>query len=84
MLRMIEILHQSRIIHGDMKPDHLVLRTGARDSLGPRYQRDGSQGWRTFGLKTLDFGRSIDLAMYPANAEFVTSADKCDGKINHF
>jgi checkpoint serine/threonine-protein kinase len=67
MLRMLEHLHAVGIIHGDMKPDNLLLRNDksskpsgwvAPDDLHPQ------------GLQLVDFGRSIDLNLCEENILF--------------
>ncbi|KAK9152813.1 hypothetical protein Sjap_000293 [Stephania japonica] len=69
MLHMLETLHSVAIIHGDFKPDNLLMRY-ARDDLS----EDGFLGqtgvWRDQGLCLIDWGRGIDLSLFPDNMVF--------------
>ncbi|CAN0896797.1 Mitotic checkpoint serine/threonine-protein kinase BUB1 [Linum grandiflorum] len=69
MLYMLETLHDVGLIHGDFKPDNLVLRC-ARDELNEDeyMQRDGP--WSEQGLCLIDWGKAIDLHLFPSNVEF--------------
>ncbi|KAK9922580.1 hypothetical protein M0R45_031041 [Rubus argutus] len=58
MLYMLESLHDVGIIHGDFKPDNLLIR----------YSRSGP--WLDQGLCLVDWGRGIDLHLFPDNMEF--------------
>ncbi|WVQ94967.1 hypothetical protein IAU59_002058 [Kwoniella sp. CBS 9459] len=67
LLRLVEGLHQSGFIHGDLKIDNCLIRLDeTSSSWSPSYARDGSSGWSDKGLKIIDFGRAIDLTLYPA------------------
>ncbi|WVF67371.1 hypothetical protein IAT40_002126 [Kwoniella sp. CBS 6097] len=67
LLRLVEGLHHSGFIHGDLKIDNCLIRLDeTSSSWSPAYARDGSGGWSDKGLKLIDFGRSIDLTLYPA------------------
>jgi|EP01047_Picozoa_sp_COSAG01_P026667 serine/threonine protein kinase len=54
LLRIIECLHESDILHLDIKPDNLLLRI-TKDSQS---------------LQLIDFGRSLDLVQFPTNVSF--------------
>ncbi|XP_034211613.1 mitotic checkpoint serine/threonine-protein kinase BUB1 isoform X2 [Prunus dulcis] len=80
MLYMLETLHGVGIIHGDFKPDNLLIRY-ARDGItkaGSRYGndltkdgfRDRSGPWHDQGLCLVDWGRGIDMHLFPDNMEF--------------
>ncbi|XP_048327230.2 mitotic checkpoint serine/threonine-protein kinase BUB1 [Ziziphus jujuba] len=69
MLHMLETLHGAGIIHGDFKPDNLIIRY-ARDDLVEDGFRERSGPWLDQGLYLIDWGRGIDLHLFPDNAEF--------------
>eukprot|EP00897_Mesotaenium_endlicherianum_P000093 jgi/Mesen1/10084/ME000074S09427 len=66
MLRMLEILHAARILHGDFKPDNLMVREDSDqwDDWSPLT----AGSWSQKGLYLIDWGRSIDLASLPKGA----------------
>ncbi|OCF44535.1 BUB protein kinase [Kwoniella heveanensis CBS 569] len=67
LLRLVEGLHGSNFIHGDLKIDNCLIRLDeTSSSWSPTYTRNGSGGWSDKGLKIIDFGRAIDLTLYPA------------------
>ena len=65
MLRMLEHLHGVGIIHGDMKPDNLLLRNDDNNA-----GLDSSDDLHKQGLQLVDFGRSIDLNLCEENILF--------------
>lgn len=69
MLRMLETLHGVGIIHGDFKPDNLLVRY-ARDDLTEDgfFARTGP--WRDQGLCLVDWGRGIDVSLFPDDVQF--------------
>ncbi|KAJ4729775.1 mitotic checkpoint serine/threonine-protein kinase BUB1-like [Melia azedarach] len=69
MLCILESLHDVGIIHGDFKPDNLLIRY-SRDELTEHGFRDRSGPWQDQGLCLVDWGRGIDLRLFPENAEF--------------
>ena len=72
MLRLVEWIHGAGIVHADLKPDNLLLRNGGEDWCDWAAHRPGS--WTEKGLALIDFGRAIDLTMYPEEAAFVGDA----------
>uniref|UniRef100_M1D6A6 ATP binding / protein kinase/ protein serine/threonine kinase n=2 Tax=Solanum tuberosum TaxID=4113 RepID=M1D6A6_SOLTU len=72
MLCILEILHDARIIHGDFKPDNLLIRY-ARDDLAEDLEnfRQRTGPWSEQGLSLVDWGRGIDLSLFPDQTEFI-------------
>ena len=68
LLYIINSLHKSKIIHGDIKPDNLMVNTLPS---GLNYFDPSS----TKCLVLIDFNRSIDLDMYPEETEFNAKVD---------
>ncbi|KAJ9562918.1 hypothetical protein OSB04_008078 [Centaurea solstitialis] len=69
MLSMLETLHRNGIIHGDFKPDNLLMRY-ARDDLTEDGFRTRSGPWHEQGLCLVDWGRGIDLELFPNKIKF--------------
>lgn len=70
LLRLIGALHDVDIIHGDLKPENVMLRTpaGGVKAVG-NYMRT-SKVWDQHGIVLLDFGRAIDLRLFPPGQKF--------------
>ncbi|WJZ99203.1 hypothetical protein VitviT2T_017668 [Vitis vinifera] len=69
MLYMLETIHSVGIIHGDFKPDNLLIRYSRHDLTEEEFhERCGP--WRDQGLCLVDWGRGIDLSLFPSNTEF--------------
>ncbi|CAA6671989.1 unnamed protein product [Spirodela intermedia] len=80
MLHILETLHSVGIIHGDFKPDNLLIRYVSDELTDDGFQcRTGS--WRGQGLCLVDWGRGIDLNLFPSGTQFVgdcrTSGFRC-------
>jgi len=79
LLRVIESLHRSRFIHGDMKIDNCLVRLdavpGGQSEWSSQYSAQGEGGWRHKGMKLIDFGRGIDLSLFPAGEKQKFKAD---------
>lgn len=71
LLDVIEALHKAGIMHGDLKPDNCMLRLENSD-IGP-YNRRGENNWSKKGIKLIDFGRSIDMTLFPSNIRFTSN-----------
>ncbi|PQM34764.1 mitotic checkpoint serine/threonine-protein kinase BUB1 isoform X1 [Prunus yedoensis var. nudiflora] len=69
MLYMLETLHGVGIIHGDFKPDNLLIRY-ARNHFTTDGFCDRSGPWHDQGLCLVDWGRGIDMHLFPDNMEF--------------
>ncbi|XP_020525970.1 mitotic checkpoint serine/threonine-protein kinase BUB1 isoform X1 [Amborella trichopoda] len=69
MLRMLETLHTAGIIHGDFKSDNLLVRYASGDPQEDAFlSRSGP--WEDQGLCLIDWGRGIDLSLFPVDIEF--------------
>jgi checkpoint serine/threonine-protein kinase len=82
LLRVIESLHRSQFIHGDMKIDNCLVRLdavpsseGGASAWSNQYSASGANGWRHKGIKLIDFGRGIDLSLFPAGEKQKFKAD---------
>ncbi|KAK7263680.1 hypothetical protein RJT34_31274 [Clitoria ternatea] len=69
MLHMVEKLHDVGLIHGDFKPDNLLIRY-ARSNLTEDGFLDRSGPWCDQGLCLVDWGRGIDLHHFPDHILF--------------
>lgn len=80
VLRTVEALHTAGIIHGDLKADNCLIRCEPTPDLtwNPRYRANGSEGWVQKGICLIDFGRGIDMKLFPSNVQFVA-----DWKTDH-
>jgi checkpoint serine/threonine-protein kinase len=61
ILKVLNSLHSVGIMHGDLKPDNCMLRFGSVSE---------SRDWKDAGIKLIDFGRSIDMTLFPKNVQF--------------
>ncbi|KAK8961339.1 3-phosphoinositide-dependent protein kinase 1 [Platanthera guangdongensis] len=70
MLRILEALHSVGIIHGDFKPDNLLIRYAGEDLDEDAFtSRTGN--WADQGLCLVDWGRGIDFRLFPSGIKFV-------------
>ncbi|XP_047948462.1 mitotic checkpoint serine/threonine-protein kinase BUB1-like [Salvia hispanica] len=82
MLQMLETLHCAAMIHGDFKPDNLLIRYSRDDpteDVNDFRLRAGT--WGDQGLCLVDWGRGIDLSSFPEGTKFMgdcrTSGFRC-------
>ncbi|XP_010467786.1 PREDICTED: LOW QUALITY PROTEIN: mitotic checkpoint serine/threonine-protein kinase BUB1 [Camelina sativa] len=80
MLYMLETLHSVGIIHGDFKPDNLLIRYPTENLTETDFhEKTGSSSNQ--GLCLVDWGRGIDLRLFPRTTEFTgdcrTSGFRC-------
>lgn len=70
LLRLVDSMHRARFIHGDLKIDNCLVRLesvpASEGSWSGQYSASGENGWRGKGVKLIDFGRAIDLSLFPA------------------
>lgn len=78
MLRMLETLHSVGLIHGDVKPDNLLIRYVSNDISDEWSPRRTGQ-WKNQGLCLIDWGRGIDMTLFPSGTEF-----KADSRTSGF
>lgn len=74
LLRVVEGLHSSGFIHGDLKIDNCLLRLedvpGGARAWSPVYDPSGQGGWSCKGVKVIDFGRTIDTTAFAEGQTF--------------
>ena len=63
MLNIVHYLQKSNILHADIKPDNFMINN-----------QPTSHNYPDRCLVLIDFNRSIDLTMLPAETEFVVKA----------
>lgn len=84
LFRTLEGLHRCGVLHADIKPDNCLVRLDTTtegnyddeddDSsmhTPDQYSSTGDGAWRHNGLKLIDFGRSIDTTVFPADVQFL-------------
>ncbi|XP_061184986.1 mitotic checkpoint serine/threonine-protein kinase BUB1-like [Saccostrea echinata] len=69
LMHMVEQLHACQIIHGDLKPDNLLVKgfCPLPDSRDPEVVFQGNKR----PLLLIDFGQSIDMSQYPPGTTFM-------------
>lgn len=78
LMRTVENLHQVGIIHGDIKPENIMIRVGFDPSsrrLRGEFQPGGDRGWRDHGICLVDFGRGIDTHLFPRGQQYLATWD---------
>ena len=75
LLRIIQGLHSRGFIHGDLKIDNCLIRLedvpGGISAWSSEYNPSGEGGWAYKGIKLIDFGRTIDINLFPPGQTFV-------------
>ncbi|ODV84938.1 hypothetical protein CANARDRAFT_8073 [[Candida] arabinofermentans NRRL YB-2248] len=65
-------LHSVGIIHGDIKPDNCMVNFSETSMNNSELTYND--------IKLIDFGRSVDLSLFPPNVKFVTELDSKDNQ----
>lgn len=73
LIHLVRALHGQRFIHGDLKIDNCLLRLGDPSvyPLVSTYDPSGGGGWGERGVRLIDFGRAIDMALFEEGQTFV-------------
>ncbi|CAI9757271.1 unnamed protein product [Fraxinus pennsylvanica] len=72
LLHILEILHDIAIIHGDFKPDNLLIWYSRDDLTESKDDFLTCSGpWHNQGLCLVDWGRGIDLCFFPEKTKFI-------------
>jgi checkpoint serine/threonine-protein kinase len=82
LLKLVEGLHSTGFIHGDLKIDNCLVRLdaipsseGGTSAWSTQYDRNGLHGWSRKGVKLIDFGGAIDTSLFPAGEKQMFVAD---------
>jgi checkpoint serine/threonine-protein kinase len=73
LLRTVEAMHATGLIHGDLKADNALARFDPVDDAkwDSNYHPDGSGGWSSKGILLIDFGRAIDMKLFRPEVQFI-------------
>lgn len=73
LLAIVSDLHECGILHADIKPDNILLQNPVADflQLPENWTVEEILARNKPTLKLIDFGRSIDLALYPDRTAFM-------------
>ena len=80
MLRILEKLHKSQIIHGDIKPDNFLIQR--EPGLLNTYAPDAHSMFKDVSptLEAIDFGISIDMSLFDKGQSFDHQFDKVNNR----
>uniref|UniRef100_A0ACD5U846 Uncharacterized protein n=1 Tax=Avena sativa TaxID=4498 RepID=A0ACD5U846_AVESA len=70
MLHMLETLHGVGILHGDFKPDNMLVCYPSEELTDDTFRSETRSG-QNQGLCLIDWGRGIDLNLFPVSTEFL-------------
>ncbi|KAI5013090.1 hypothetical protein ZWY2020_028044 [Hordeum vulgare] len=70
MLHMLETLHSVGIIHGDFKPDNILVCYPSEELTDDTFRSETRSG-QNQGLCLVDWGRGIDVNLFSAGTEFL-------------
>jgi checkpoint serine/threonine-protein kinase len=74
VLRIVDAMHQAGIVHGDLKPDNLILRVNETSRLsGTVYSGSEDNPWCQLGLQCIDFGKAVDMRLCSITDQFYLS-----------
>ena len=83
LLRAVQAMHASGILHGDLKADNCLVRLPnlCSEEWDSEYSTEGAGGWSNKGLTLIDFGRGIDTTCFQPTVKFIadwkTSKQDC-------
>jgi checkpoint serine/threonine-protein kinase len=79
LLKCVTSIHLSGYVHGDIKPDNVMLNFQKSESqiagkhASTVYAGHDDEYWALKKIKIIDFGRTIDLNLFPSGQKFIAS-----------
>ncbi|KAJ3022505.1 hypothetical protein HKX48_006047 [Thoreauomyces humboldtii] len=83
MLKTIEAVHATGIVHRDIKVDNFLVRLDeGQEEWEGVYKSDGTCGWEDKGVVLIDWGTSIDTRRFEPKQRYVSDLDgkKTEGR----